>query len=193
MKVYHPPFCANVISACIWSVNSEWPQNHCFYLFHMCLSRHPSGRLHCCDHMCSFFQASTRSGNILHFIHLIISYCVDWAPKQLQQQATNRNHSIRRRVSREISGSDFYRGRCLLKLYGIPANKDGGRPRVEWPLMLRHSARTQHSLVEQPIKGHPEHLTVAWSVPPSLFPSVPSCKTYGGTGLQLLQLSLPHS
>lgn len=125
MKVYHHPFCANVIPAGIWSVNIKWPQNHCFYLFHMCLSRHPSGGLHCCDHMCSSFQASTPPGNILHFIHLIISYCVDWAPKQLQQHmTTNRNHSIRRRVSREISGSD--RGGCLLKLYGIPANKGEG-------------------------------------------------------------------
>lgn len=84
--------------------------------------RHPAGRLHCCDHIFSSYQASTPTGNIFHLpLNNILLHTQHRSSNH--NMATNRNQSI---SGRERQGSEFWRGRCPLKLYDIPEDRGEG-------------------------------------------------------------------
>lgn len=93
-----------------------------------------------------------------------------------ENMTTNENQSISGRGSRVEGEVNNERGGSLLKVYDIPVWVEVGACRVEWPLMFHSGPRTPLSLVDWPIKGHPEHLTAGPAsadppLPPRLLPA----------------------
>lgn len=108
---------------------------------------------------------------------------------------TNENHSISGRDG-EVRG-----GGGLLRFMTFLCRWKYGSGGVEWPLMFHSGPRVLLSLVDYPIKEHPEHLTAAQPAPAPLcllaYCLPPPCclpyKTSGDTRPRLFQLSLPNA